>query len=133
MFGMAFIGPFIGLAWGMIWFGFWIVMVLLRRQERLKILDMVDQATREGRTLPPELLNRLTYRRGGPRNPLGAGLILIAVGLGMFTVGVMHFYGDPGPAARLFWGPFGLFPIPLFIGVAFLLMGWLRKNDDAGL
>jgi hypothetical protein len=117
----------------MVWFGFWIVMVLLRRQERLKILDMVDQATREGRTLPPELLNRLTYRRGGPRNPLGVGLILIAIGLGMFTVGIMHFYGDPGPAARLFWGPFGLFPIPLFLGLAFLLMGWIRRDDRADL
>jgi carbon starvation protein CstA len=128
-----FIGPLFGLAWGLLWFGFWIVMVLLRRQERLRILDMVDQATREGRTLPPELLDRMTYRRRGPPNYLSVGLILIAVSLGMFTVGIIHSYGEPGPHPRLFWGPFGLFPMPLFIGLAFLVIGRLRRSGRLDL
>ena len=133
MFDMSFIGPMIGLAWGFIWFGFWIVMVLLRRQERLRILDMVDQAAREGRTLPPELLNRLVYRRGRPLNYLGVGVILIAISLGMVAVGILHFYTYPGPDGRLFYGPFGMFPIPLFLGLAFLVIGWLGKSGRTDL
>ena len=125
------IGQFIGLAWGLIWFVFWSVMVYFRRQERLKILDMVDHAIREGRAVPPELLERLTYRRPFASSDLAVGVILIAFSLGMFVVGIIHFYSYDGPHPRLFYGPFGLFPIPLFVGLAFLVIGRLRLRGRA--
>ncbi len=121
-------GAWIGLAWGLLWFVFWGVIVISRRKERLRLYDILEQAVREGRTIPPELLNPLTARSGTPQSSLRVGVILIALSLGMIAVGVVHYYSESGPNPRWFYGPFAMFPIPLFLGLAFLVIAWLRRN-----
>lgn len=123
-------GPIIGLAWGVIWLLFWGVMVLSRRRERMRTLDIVEQTLREGRPVPPELLrNTGPFGPRRPVNDLRVGLILIAIGLGLLVGGLVNFYTYSGPHPQMFYGPFGLFPIPTFLGLAFLVMHLTRKDD----
>ncbi len=128
-----FIGPFIGLGWGLMWFVFWAVIIVQARRERARLYDMFEKLLAEGKPAPPELLEVLR-RRGGPTSDLRTGLILIAVGVGLAVSGVINYYQYKvnHPTSELFHGPFGLFPIPLLIGVAFLIVGYMRKKDLAG-
>ena len=125
-------GAMICLGWGLLWFVFWAAMIHSRRQERLRLYDLVEQAIREGRSVPPELLSRFGCWRPLPQNDVRAGLVLIALGLGLAIGGVINFKTYPGPHPQLFYGPYGLFPIPMFIGLAFLLMARMNKNTHDG-
>ena len=124
-------GPIIGLCWGVIWLLFWGVMIFSRRRERMRTLDIIEQAVREGRPVPPELMDNAGPfgRRPRPVSDLRVGVILIAIGLGLLAGGLVNFYTYSGPHPQLFYGPFGMFPIPLFIGLAFLVLNMVRKGD----
>jgi hypothetical protein len=123
-------GAFVPLAWALLWFIFWGFIVRQRMRERSRILDMVEKASADGRTLPPEVLAGLNRR--GQRSDLRTGLILAAVGIGLALGGVINFmqYSATHPNAQVFYGPYGLFPIPLLVGVAFLIMAWLRRGEQ---
>jgi hypothetical protein len=122
---------FMPLAWGVIWIGFWIWQSVSRRKERERIYDMLQKATDEGRTLPPEVLNRLGWQ-GGRIGDFRAGIFWLAVGVGLAVAGYINYVqyaaAHNGQGA-MFYGPFGLFPIPTLVGVAFLIVAWLRRNE----
>lgn len=121
------------LAWGLMWFVFWAVIIVQARRERSRLYDMVEKTMADGKPLPPELME-LLRRRGGPTSDIRTGLILVAVAAGLALSGVINFLQDrvAHPDAVMFHGPFALFPIPGLIGVAFLIVGYLRKKDMAG-
>jgi hypothetical protein len=124
------IAAFAGLGWGLMWVVFILFVVVQSRLERNRIYDMIEKASQEGKTLPPEVFGRLRRR---PRNwmfDLRTGLVLIALGLGLMISGVINFYGYHGPNSQLFYGPFKLFPIPTLIGVAFVVISFLRRGDE---
>ena len=41
--------------------------------------------------------------------------------------GIINFKTYLGPHPTLFYGPYALFPIPLMVGAAFLLLAWFNK------
>ena len=41
---------------------------------------------------------------------------------------VLNYYTYTGPHPMLFYGPYGFFPIPTAIGLAFLVMAYLRRD-----
>jgi hypothetical protein len=126
-------GVLVPLAWGLMWFLFWALIIFQGRRERSRLYDMVEKTVIEGKPLPPEILE-LLRRRGGPTSDLRAGLILIAVAAGLALSGLINFAQNrvAHPDAEMFHGAFGLFPIPGLIGVAFLIVGYLRNKDLAG-
>jgi hypothetical protein len=125
-------GAFVSLAWGLMWFVFWGLLVFQRGRERARIYAIVEKAAAEGRPVPPEILARLT-RGQAAISDLRAGLFWLAVGVGLAIAGVINYfqYKIHHPDSQLFYGPFGLFPIPLLVGVAFLILAWLRRGQQA--
>jgi hypothetical protein len=123
--------PFMGFGWALIWILAILVFSTLARRERARLYDMVERAAREGYALPPEVLERLRRRRWF-RTDLRSGVIFLALGVGLLIGGIINFETYTGPRPELFHGPYGLFPIPLCLGVAFLLMDRLRRPDDGG-
>jgi hypothetical protein len=121
------VGAVISIGWGIIGFGFWALMVHLGRAERMKLYELIEKASAEGRPVPPELLSRLHRDRPGPEGDWRMGVVWLAVGAGLFIAGIINFKTYPGPHPQLFYGPYALFPIPLLVGVAFLLLAWFNK------
>ena len=121
------IGAVTSIVWGMIGFGFWAAMIYLGRAERMRLYDIVEKAAAEGRPVPPELLSRLSRPRSTTLTDFRVGVIWLAIGAGLFVAGIINFKTYPGPHPQLFYGPYALFPIPMLIGVAFLLLAWLNK------
>ena len=117
--------PFI---WGGVWILFWIGVVFVRSRERLRLYDLIEKALQSGATVPPELWERLGRRRWQAFGDLRAGLFWLAVGIGLAAGGVINFYTYTGPHPMLFYGPYGFFPIPAAIGVAFLVMAYIRRS-----
>ena len=124
-------GAFVPLAWGLMWFGFWTVLVAQGRRERSRLYDVIEKLTSEGKPVPPEIMELLSRRGGGPTNDLRTGLIFLAVSAGLAISGVINYYQYKinHPTSELFHGPFGMFPIPGMIGLAFLAVGYMRKKD----
>src|ERR1700756_1778464 len=116
--------PFV---WAFLWIVFLAVWIALRTRERMRFYDLVEKAGQSGQTLPPELFARMV-RRPGPLSDLRAGLIFTAIGVGLALSGVIAFFDYHGPDPHLFWGPAKFFPIPLMIGVAFLVMAYVRRE-----
>jgi len=117
------------LAWSVIWFGFILIIRYQRRAERLRILEVIEKASSEGRQVPPELLAEFRARRRTWATDVRVGLILIALAVGIGVAGLLNYSGYHGPNPQLFYGPYKLFPIPGLVGVAFLIMGWLRRRE----
>ena len=125
-------GPLIGLAWGLLWFSFFVWRLIERRKERERIYELLQKASDEGKTLPPEVLGRLGGRRG-PMGDVRAGLFWLAVGVGLAGAGLINYsqYAVTHPNAQPFHGTFALFPIPLLVGVAYLIVAYLRRGEGA--
>jgi hypothetical protein len=128
-------GVFIGFAWAIICIGAWFLFYSFNRRERMRIYEMIEKASAEGRTLPPEITSRLARRWQGTRtwiSDLRSGLIFLAVGVGLAAGGLINYYdyGRTHPHSDLFHGPFALFPVPALVGVAFLIMAIVRRRDE---
>lgn len=106
-------------------------MYFHHQQKRL-LHDTARLALEKGQPIPPELIAELsdaghlkTERRDQPQNDIRAGLILVAVGFGLYMAfAVMNLYNFSFIGA-----------IPGFIGLALLLYGsvalLLRKKSAA--
>jgi hypothetical protein len=89
--------------------------------------ETIRRALEKGQTLPPELLNMRDSAAIKPKsNDRRAGLILIAVGAGLFFFfgGVTDFGGIHGGTGMRWVGL-----IPGLIGVALLINWALERND----
>jgi Na+/melibiose symporter-like transporter len=123
---------FFGFIWMFIWIGFVLFYSYFNRRERMHLYDLADKAASEGRTLPPEIFGRLRRRVYTWQSDIRIGVILLAVSAGLVAAGLLNYYdySQGHPNAELFYGPFKMFPIPGLIGVAFVIMGLIRRRDE---
>ena len=129
--------PIFGIVFGVLFVGAIIITPLvLRSQERMRLLSTLRQLHEDGKELTPEMLEALrpddAFSRI-PRTPgsdLRRGLILIAVALGLvvlsFSLGA-EIHG--GERFEPLWPVFGSAAFPGFIGLAFLFMAWFKLNN----
>ncbi len=114
-----------------LWAGLWILFVLVlratRSRERLRTYDLMEKAMQSGQ-IPPDVWAQLGRRPWNARSDLRWGLILVAVGVGLAAGGVIHYYTTSYPNPSWFSPPYGMFPVPLAIGVAFLIMACIRRE-----
>jgi hypothetical protein len=95
-----------------------IVAIMFAHGGRVQRYKLVEQALASGKEVPADLL----VNGHGRRDPLGGGLILVALGVGLsVALGVVA-----GPAQAV-WGL-----IPFLIGVALLITIPLRKRMKNG-
>ena len=130
MFDSHYSGALVGLTWGLLWIAFILVMTVVRSRERSRTLDIIDKAIQAGQPVPPELMSRWDRRWRGPGSDLRRGLIFMAIGVGLAIGGWVNFVTYTGPHPRLFYGVYGLFPVPLLVGVAFLVMAAVKRGAD---
>jgi hypothetical protein len=107
-----------------------IVRIKARQAERMKLYSVIQALAEAGQTLPPEL--GLTLAKDDPvgraeasRSPLRdlrRGLLFIALGLGLLAYGAVSYLQYGGPNPHMLHGPAAMAPIPLFIGLAYLLL-----------
>lgn len=123
---------FVGFAWAFLWVGFALVLFTLNRRERMHIYDLAEKAAAEGRTLQPELMARLRRRFSTWLGDVRLGVVLIAAAFGLMISGIINHYeyGAAHPNAEWFDGGFKLFPVPLLMGVAFLVIGLWRRREE---
>ena len=122
------IAPWAPFIWGGVWIVFWLVIIVLRSRERTRVYGLIEKAMQTGMTIPPELWARVGGRGWTGFSELRSGLIWTAAGVGLFAGGIVNYYTYTGPHPILFYGPYGFFPIPLAIGLAFLLMAYIRRE-----
>ena len=123
---------FYGFIWMFIWIGFVLFYSYFNRRERMHLYDLADKAASEGRTLPPEIFGRLRRRVYTWQSDIRIGVILLAVAGGLVAAGLLNYYdySQSHTGGELFYGPFKMFPIPGLIGVAFVIMGLIRRRED---
>ena len=79
------------------------------------------------------LFGRLRRRVYTWQSDIRIGVILLAVAAGLVAAGLLNYYdySQSHPNGELFYGPFKMFPIPALIGVALVIMGLIRRRDEA--
>ncbi|HET9159750.1 MAG TPA: DUF6249 domain-containing protein [Caulobacteraceae bacterium] len=123
LFGMVFVGAIV------------ITPMVLRSQERQRLLSTLRQMHEEGQQLTPEMLDAIR-----PHDPLGRlpsspvadlrrGLILIAVALGLVILGAVLDTGYDG-ALHPVWPVIGAAAFPGLIGLAFVAMFMFKLNTQ---
>jgi hypothetical protein len=120
LFGMIFVGAIV------------IVPLVLRSQERQRLMGTLRQLHEDGQQLTPQMLEALkpsdSFMRPpqSPVSDLRRGLILIAVALGLVVLGtVLGIYGD---RVEPVWPIIGAAAIPGLIGLAFVTMWAFKLN-----
>jgi hypothetical protein len=113
-----------------------ITPMVLRSQERARMHNTLRRLHDEGQTVTPEMLQALQpddVFANIPRTPMAdlrRGMILIAVALGMVTLGFVLTLG--GSYYRPLWPLIGAAAFPGLIGLSFLLM-WRLKLSSPGV
>jgi hypothetical protein len=111
-----------------------ITPMVLRSQERARMHNTLRKLHDEGQTVTPEMLQALqpddVFSRL-PRTPSGdlrRGMILIAVALGMITLGLVLDLGSRYYTPL--WPLIGASAFPGLIGLAFIIMWRLKLSDQ---
>ncbi|MDB5452737.1 MAG: hypothetical protein JWO33_1315 [Caulobacteraceae bacterium] len=110
-----------------------ITPMVLRSQERARMHNTLRRLHDEGQTVTPEMLQALQpddIFSKIPRTPvadLRRGMILVAVALGMVTLGFVLTLG--GSYYRPLWPLIGAAAFPGLIGLAFLVMWRLKLTS----
>jgi hypothetical protein len=117
-----------------------IVPSYLRSRDRARMNETIRQAYDKGQPVPPELIEALRVNGARPlaspqsrsASDLRAGVIWLAIGLGLVAIGAI-FYGmlySIGGAVETFASIAACGAIPVFIGLAFLLLSMLGRNQQ---
>ncbi|WP_337187263.1 DUF6249 domain-containing protein [Phenylobacterium sp.] len=101
--------------------------------ERQKVADTLRVALERGEPLPPELIDALqtdTGSKGLPPSPqrdLRTGIIWLGIGVGLACFGVAVSFEE----ADALYPMLGVSAFPIFIGLAFILLGVLGKSKSS--
>jgi hypothetical protein len=107
-----------------------IVPLWFRSRERARMQDTVRAAIQQGQALPSDVIDAMT--RGAKRMPsrrrdFRQAVIWLAIAAAFGTWGLLDQW-NLGVQAPSNW--FGFAVIPLFIGLAFLVLGFLNGKRD---
>ena len=97
--------------------------------ERQKMADTLRVALEKGQPLPTEVIEAMStnVRTPGlppsPQRDLRTGIIWLGVGLGFAALGLTISFEEPDALMPLL----GFATFPTFIGLAFILLGFLNK------
>ena len=97
--------------------------------ERQKMADTLRIAIEKGQPLPTEVVEAMSsnVRSPGlppsPQRDLRTGIIWLGVGLGFAALGLTVSFEEPDALMPLL----GFATFPVFIGLAFILLGFLNK------
>ncbi len=114
-----------------------IVPQVLRARERARLHETLRIAYEKGQPVPPELIDVLTNQRDLPSTPtdraqrdLRVGIVWLAIGLGFVGIGAAFYAGlyNVGGATETFGTFTAIGAIPIFIGLAFMLLSWLGRG-----
>jgi Domain of unknown function (DUF6249) len=104
-----------------------------RHRERTRLLEIVSRAAEKGESVPPEILRTLPDRFAPPsaERDLRRGLILIALGVGLASVGIAlrltapELLGSQGAAVGAVTAALGA--IPGCVGVALIMFSRISR------
>jgi hypothetical protein len=109
-----------------------------RSRDRARMHETLRIAYEKGQPVPPELIEALQVGGQMPiENPqsraardLRAGIVWLAVGLGFVGIGVAFYAGlyYVGGASETFASFAAIGAIPIFVGLAFMLLSALGRN-----
>ena len=98
-----------------------------KTRERADMQQTVRHALDKGQPLPPELVDaiaRSTKRPATAHTDLRAGVIWVAISLGVATFGWLTSYAESEALHPLL----GIAAIPGFIGLAFIILSFFNKT-----
>ena len=117
-----------------------LVPKFLRARERERLHETLRMAFDKGQPVPPELIEALTPGNNAEipmplttdrsARDLRIGIVWLAVGLGFVGIGLAFYAGlyNVGGASETFASFAAIGAIPLFIGVAFLVLSALGRK-----
>ncbi len=101
-----------------------------RNKERQEMQATIRAAIDKGQPLPPEMIEAMSKdvpaRVKSPRNDLRAGVVWLAVGLGVAAFGYAVGWEEREAVAPIL----GLACIPAFIGLALIALGLIGPKDN---
>lgn len=99
-----------------------------RSRDRTKLLDTVRTAYDRGQPVPPELIQAMQAKqapeRPSPERDLRAGVIWLAIGVGVAIFGWMVGFEEDDAVYPLI----GMASIPALVGVALIVLGVLGRD-----
>ncbi|WP_293379110.1 DUF6249 domain-containing protein [Phenylobacterium sp. SCN 70-31] len=101
--------------------------------ERQKVADTLRTALERGEPLPPELIDALQTDTGSkslppsPQRDLRTGIIWLGIGIGLACFAVAVSFEE----ADALYPMLGISAFPIFIGLAFILLGVLGKSKSS--
>ncbi len=100
--------------------------------ERQKMAETLRIAIEKGQPLPTEMIDAMSsnVRNPGlppsPQRDLRTGIIWLGVGVGFAALGAVLSFEEPDALFPLL----GLATFPIFIGLAFIVLGFLNKSKS---
>ena len=111
-----------------------VVPLWLRSRERARMQDTVRTAIQQGQTLPSDVIDAMTHGMTRGMKPMPSrqrdfrrAVILLAIAGAIGSWGLLDQLND-GWMHSSDW--YGLAAVPLFIGLAFLVLGFLNGKRD---
>lgn len=106
----------------------------LKSRERREIQETVRAAIDKGQPLPPEVIDALSKdivkNLPSRSRDLRRGVLWLATGIGLGAFGLIAEMGDGGWDSRFDSGMLGIAAIPAVIGLAYIVLSFLNKNQD---
>lgn len=109
-----------------------IVPRYFKSMERQKMANTLRIAIEKGQPLPTEMIDAMSsnVRNPGlppsPQRDLRTGIIWLGVGVGFAALGAVLSFEEPDALFPLL----GLATFPIFIGLAFIVLGFLNKGKS---
>ncbi len=116
-----------------------VVPQILKSRERARLHDTLRTAYEKGQPVPPELIEALQSNRtislptDRSQSDLRVGIIWLFIGLGFVGIGGAFYAGlyNVGGASETFGVFAALGAVPIFIGLAFLVLSFFGRTKAA--
>lgn len=115
-----------------------VVPQILKSRERARLHETLRTAYEKGQPVPPELIDALQSGRtvslptDRSQRDLRSGIIWLFVGLGFVGIGAAFYAGlyEVGGASETFGVFAAMGAVPIFIGLAFLVLSFLGRTKS---